>query len=432
VTKPSIYLDYNATAPIRPEARDAVLRAFETAGNPSSVHASGRAARDLVETARAQVAALVGVVAGSVTFVSGGTEANALAIGSAAFAGFNRVIVSEGEHDAVLETAAASGLQVLKMPLDADGVARLDWLEEALSDEGRALVCLMLANNETGVIQKVAEASALVRAADGWLHVDAVQAAGKIAIDFSALGADTLALSAHKLGGPQGVGALVAGTRATIVRQQHGGGQERGRRAGTENVAGIAGFGAAAEAASRDLPAMANQGTWRDALAERVKAAPTNADYGLEINKTNQFVVNERLETSAPDVWALGDCAAAPWIGTEGKEGRIIPARAQAAHQQASYLAKALIARTGQRRAEAPFVYRDFGSLLSLGENKGVGALMGGLGGPNFFVEGLIAKWAYISLHLDHHRAIMGTPKTIVLALARLLQQRVAGRLKLH
>ncbi|WP_029917294.1 cysteine desulfurase family protein [Caulobacter sp. UNC358MFTsu5.1] len=272
MTKPSIYLDYNATAPIRPEARDAVLRAFETAGNPSSVHASGRAARDIVETARKQVGELVGVVPGSVTFVSGGTEANALAIGSAAFAGFNRVIVSEGEHDAVLETAAASGLQVLKMPLDADGVARLDWLEEALSDEGRALVCLMLANNETGVIQPIAETSALVRAADGWLHVDAVQAAGKIAIDFTALGADTMALSAHKLGGPQGVGALVAGTRATIVRQQHGGGQERGRRAGTENVAGIAGFGAAAEAAARDLPSMANQGTWRDALAERVKA----------------------------------------------------------------------------------------------------------------------------------------------------------------
>ena len=166
--------------------------------------------------------------------------------------------------------------------------------------------------------------------------------------------------------------------------------------------------------------------------AAGVKAAPTNAGYGLETNKTNQFVVNDRLEASAPDVWALGDCAACPWVGTEGKEGRIIPARAQAAHQQASYLAKALIARLGQRRVETPFVYKDFGSLVSLGENKGVGALMGGLGGPNFFVEGLIAKWAYISLHLDHHRAILGTPKTVVLALARLLQQRVAGRLKLH
>ena len=161
--------------------------------------------------------------------------------------------------------------------------------------------------------------------------------------------------------------------------------------------------------------------------AAGVKAAPTNTTYGLETNRTNQFVVNARLETSAPDIWALGDCAGAPWV-----DGKLIPARAQAAHQQASYLAKALIARLGQRRVETAFVYRDFGSLLSLGENKGVGALMGGLGGPNFFVEGLIAKWAYISLHLDHHRAIMGTPKTVVLALARLLQQRVAGRLKLH
>jgi NADH dehydrogenase len=166
--------------------------------------------------------------------------------------------------------------------------------------------------------------------------------------------------------------------------------------------------------------------------AAGVKAAPTNTDYGLETNKNNQFVVNDRLETSAPDVWALGDCAACPWPSKDGTEGRIIPARAQAAHQQASYLAKGLIARLGQRRVDSPFVYHDFGSLVSLGENKGVGALMGGLGGPNFFVEGMIAKWAYISLHLDHHRAIMGTPKTMVLALARLLQERVAGRLKLH
>ncbi|KRA60226.1 pyridine nucleotide-disulfide oxidoreductase [Caulobacter sp. Root655] len=167
--------------------------------------------------------------------------------------------------------------------------------------------------------------------------------------------------------------------------------------------------------------------------AAGVKAAATNTGYGLETNRTNQFVVNDRLETSAPDVWALGDCAGCPWIDKDGgTEGRLIPARAQAAHQQASYLAKTLIARLGQRRVETPFVYRDFGSLVSLGENKGVGALMGGLGGPNFFVEGLIAKWAYISLHLDHHRAILGTPKTVVLALARLLQQRVAGRLKLH
>ena len=272
-SKPAIYLDYNATAPIRPEARESVLRAFDLAGNPSSVHASGRAARDLVETARKQVGELVGVVAGSVTFVSGGTEANALAIDSAVASGVKRLVVSAIEHDAVVETAAASGVAVEVLPVDEHGVADLSKLTELLAGEGRTLVCLMLANNETGVIQPVAQASAIVRAADGLLHVDAVQAAGKIAIDFSALGADTLALSAHKIGGPQGVGALVAGTRANVVRRQHGGGQERGRRAGTENVAGISGFGAAAVAALRDLPQAADQGIWRDALAQRVKDA---------------------------------------------------------------------------------------------------------------------------------------------------------------
>lgn len=265
----SVYLDYNATAPLRPEAREALLRALESPANPSSVHAAGRAARDVVERARAEVGGLIGVPAGSVTFVSGGTEANALAILSARV---DRIIISATEHDAVTETAKASGLPVEVLPVDGDGVADLSWLAQALEQPGRAVVCLMLANNETGVIQPVAEASALVRAHDGLLHVDAVQAAGKIAVDFSALGADTMALSAHKLGGPQGVGALVAGTRATVVRQQQGGGQERGRRAGTENVAGIAAFGAAARATHESLASMAEQAHWRDALAERLKA----------------------------------------------------------------------------------------------------------------------------------------------------------------
>lgn len=269
IPRTSVYLDYNATAPLRPEAREALLRALENPANPSSVHAAGRAARDVVERARAEVGALVGVPAGSVTFVSGGTEANALAIDSARV---DRIIISAIEHDAVTETAKVSGLPVEVLPVDGNGVADLGWLAQALEAPGKALVCLMLANNETGVIQPVAEASKLVRAKDGWLHVDAVQAAGKIAVDFSDLGADTMALSAHKLGGPQGVGALVAGTRATVTRRQHGGGQERGRRAGTENVAGIAAFGAAARGAQESLASMAETAHWRDALAERVKA----------------------------------------------------------------------------------------------------------------------------------------------------------------
>lgn len=268
-----IYLDHNATAPVRPEAKAAVLAALDVGGNPSSVHAAGRAARSVIETARGQVAALVGVVGGSVTFTSGGTESNALAIESAVAAGYDRILLGATEHGAVTENAKMAGVPVLVWPVDAEGVADLGWLREELAKGGKPLACLMLANNETGVIQPVAQASTLVREAGGWLHVDAVQAASKIVIDFSGLGADTLALAAHKIGGPFGVGALVAGTRAVLVRRLHGGGQERGRRAGAENLSGIAGFGAAAVAAGRGLDTIAAQAPWRDALQDRVEAA---------------------------------------------------------------------------------------------------------------------------------------------------------------
>lgn len=272
-TPADIYLDYNAGAKIRPEAASAVVEAMAHAGNPSSAHAAGRAARARVETARAQVATLAGASSAAATFVSGGAEANALAIESAIASGFTRLIIGATEHDTVREAALASGLPVALWPVDAHGVADLDWLETELKRDGRALVCLMLANNETGVIQPVAEASRLVRAADGWLHVDAVQGAGRLAMDMDALGADTVALSAHKLGGPQGIGALIAGPRATVVRRLHGGGQERGRRAGTENVPGIAGFGAAAAAALSDLPRLSADRAGRDALEAKVVAA---------------------------------------------------------------------------------------------------------------------------------------------------------------
>ncbi|MDP3855542.1 cysteine desulfurase family protein [Phenylobacterium sp.] len=268
-----VYLDYNATAPLRPEALEAVTRAYALGGNPSSIHAAGRAARALVEQARTEIAALIGGPASTVVFTSGGTEANALAVDSAVATGSKRLIVSAIEHDSVLETAKASGASVEILPVNAEGLADLAWLAERLSRwdaaDGRPFVALMLANNETGVIQPVREASEIVRAAEGWLHVDAIQAAGKIPTDSRALGADTLSTSAHKLGGPQGVGALTFGPRATLVRRQHGGGQERGRRAGTENVPGIAGFGAAAMAALRDLN---DQAPMRDAAAERLKA----------------------------------------------------------------------------------------------------------------------------------------------------------------
>jgi cysteine desulfurase len=270
-----VYLDHNATSPMRPEALAAMTSALGQAANPSSVHAAGRRARAIVEDARAVVAELAGAPAPDVIFTSGGTEANALALSSAK-GWASRLIVGATEHEAVAANAAASGLVVELWPVDARGVADLDWLDARLAglEAGeRPFVALMLANNETGVIQPVAEAAALVHGAKGWLHVDAVQAAGKIAIDMTALGADTLALSAHKLGGPQGVGALIHAERAPLRPWLLGGGQERGLRAGTENVAGIAGFAAAAKAALRDLESYEAQAAWRDGAAQRLAAA---------------------------------------------------------------------------------------------------------------------------------------------------------------
>ena len=268
-----VYLDYNASGLVRPEVLDAMTRALADNGNPSAVHAAGRRARARVETARAQVADLVRADPTAVVFSSGGTESNAQGVVSALAAGCERLIVGATEHPCVAEAAAASGAPVEVLPVDADGVVDLAWLAEALRRPGRALVALHHANNESGVIQPIAEAAQLVRAAGGWLHVDAIQSAGKIPVDMQALDADSLTLSSHKLGGPQGVGALVLKEGVSAVRILHGAGQERGLRAGTENAPGIVGFGVAADCAVRDLEMMASHVAWRDAAEARVKAA---------------------------------------------------------------------------------------------------------------------------------------------------------------
>ena len=267
-----VYLDYNATSVVRPQAEAAVIAALRLGGNASSVHAAGRAARAVIEDAREAVAAIAGARPQDLVFTSGGSEANTLAIASAVQAGARRLIVGATEHASVLDTAAASGAAVDLWPVDSNGVADLGWLAERLktwrSEDGRPFVALMAANNETGVVQPVTEAAALVHEAGGWLHVDAVQATGKIPID--AIPADTLAVSAHKIGGPQGSGALVVGCDVALTRRSFGGGQERGRRGGTENLSGIAGFGAAAKAVL-DRP-ISDQSAWRDAAAGRLKA----------------------------------------------------------------------------------------------------------------------------------------------------------------
>jgi cysteine desulfurase len=248
-----VYLDYNATAPVRAEAREAAIRAMETTGNPSSVHAEGRAARRIVEDARSEVARLAGVSSRCVTFVSGGTEAanaalNPLFGGGQNAAPLERVIVSAGEHTCVLSGHRFPIAEVA--PLRPDGRIDVDWLEAACRRPGRALVALQGANNETGVIQPVAEAAALVHSAGGFLFCDAVQLPGRMACDIAALGADALMLSAHKMGGLKGAGALVVARAGVSLGAplMRGGGQERGARGGTESVAAIAAFGAAARA----------------------------------------------------------------------------------------------------------------------------------------------------------------------------------------
>lgn len=237
-----IYLDHNATASLRPEAKAAMVRSMDCTGNASSVHGEGRAARKLIDDAREQVARAVGVIAPMVVFTSGGSEANNMALKGAAV---ERVIVSAVEHPSVLEAANASGRPVETIPVDGNGVVDLAALETMLKGS-RALVSVMLANNETGVVQPLAE---IVRLAQGHLvHTDAVQALGKVPVNFGLLGVDMMTLSAHKLGGPVGAGALVVRDGLAVDPLIHGGGQELRRRAGTENLVALSGFGAVAQA----------------------------------------------------------------------------------------------------------------------------------------------------------------------------------------
>jgi cysteine desulfurase len=253
-----IYLDWNATTPLRPEAKAAMAAAWDLCGNPSSVHAEGREARRLVEEARALVAGAVGARPRDVVFTSGGTEANVMAlrpglrIGSGA--PVERLVVSAIEHASVLAGGQFRSDAISTVGVTHSGVLDLEQLRTALEGKPPALVSIMLANNETGALQPVSEAAAIVHAAGGVLHVDAIQALGKIPLQMAALDADLLTLSAHKIGGPQGIGAValaegVEGLGALL----RGGGQEQGRRAGTENVAGIVGFGAAIRAAMATL-----------------------------------------------------------------------------------------------------------------------------------------------------------------------------------
>lgn len=300
VTAGRAYLDHNATTPVRPEVAEAIARALSLPGNPSSVHGEGRAARGAMELAREQVAHLVGAKASNVVFTGGGTEANVTVLSPGLMdcdggrdcvrVPASLLLYSATEHACVREGHRFPAGAAEAIPVDGDGLVDLAWLEVRLSrfaaenPGARALVSIHLANNETGVIQPIVEAAAIVHRHGGLMHSDAVQAAGKIAIDIEALGADVLTLSAHKIGGPKGIGAIVFRTGALELadKPMRGGGQERGWRAGTENLPGILGFGAAAQIASEVLSAEAGRlAVLRDRLEAGLQAlSPETAIFG--------------------------------------------------------------------------------------------------------------------------------------------------------
>ncbi|MGC6534291.1 MAG: cysteine desulfurase family protein [Parvibaculales bacterium] len=278
------YLDYNATAPLRPEARDALLAALNI-GNPSSVHEEGRKARALVESARRDISELVIAHPETVIFTSGGTEACNLALNlrQAPAGEITRLLVSAIEHSAVLQAAKESGLPVTEIPVTASGVVDVAALQELLQDDAPALVCVMLANNETGVIQPMAEIGRMVKEHGSLLFCDAVQAAGKTPINMIAMGIDALSLSGHKLGAPMGIGALVTQPGIVVPPMLIGGGQELGRRAGSENISGIAAFAAAARAAKQDLDGFQELSALRDAMETALQeAAPDVTVFGAD------------------------------------------------------------------------------------------------------------------------------------------------------
>ena len=348
-----IYLDWNATAPLRPQARAAALAALDSSGNPSSVHAEGRAARRLIEEAREKVAALVAAEPRNVVFTSGGTEANMLALTPASGPDGkapDRLLISALEHPSVLAGGRFAAAAVQRVPATGDGRIDLAALADALAAlEGRrALVSLMLANNETGVVQPVPEAARLTHEAGGVLHVDAVQAAGRIPCDINAIGADLLTLSGHKIGALKGVGAVVRRDAAVpfpapLIR---GGGQERGARAGTENVAGIAAFGAAAAAALVDLGAEA--GDMR-ALRDRFEAGLRSASPDIvvfgagaeRLPNTTLFALNGMKAETAVIAFDLEGVAVSS--GAACSSGKVQPSHVLAAMGVPPELARAAV-----------------------------------------------------------------------------------------
>ena len=346
-----LYLDYNATAPLRPEARAAMDDALAAVGNASSVHAEGRAAHARLETARDAVARLVAGDPKLVTFVGGGTEANNTVLTPAWTRGREAhaadfLLVGASEHPSVRAGGRFPPERAKTIPVDGEGIVDRDALRQMLAEiDGRALVSVMLANNETGAIQPVTEVAAIAHAMGAIVHTDAVQAAGRIPVDIGALGVDVLTLSAHKIGGPQGAGAIVrAHEDLRFAPLITGGGQERGLRAGTENVAAVAGFGAAARAALGDLGKAAEWAAWRDAIATIVTAAGTATIFSAKVARLPQTLCFAVEEMPAETLLIALDLAGvAVSSGAACSSGKVAPSHVLAAMGVPESLARCAI-----------------------------------------------------------------------------------------
>jgi len=279
-----IYLDHNATSPIRPEVIEEMNRVMKMGGNPSSVHAVGRQAKSILEESRQTIAQIINCRAQKIIFTGGGTEANNLALNIKAV---DHIIISATEHDSVAQVQKNFEGRIDILPVDKNGLVRQEHLSNALADAtGNSLVSIMLANNETGVLQDVKSLARISHEAGALFHTDAIQAFGKIPIDFRALGVDLMSISAHKLGGPQGVGALVALEKIILAPLTYGGGQEVGRRSGTENLAGIAGFARAVSLVPQNIHAMKTCERIRNRIEQEIEQiAPEVYFYGAAENR---------------------------------------------------------------------------------------------------------------------------------------------------
>lgn len=313
-----IYLDNNATTPLRPEAKEAMLRAMDVPGNPSSVHGFGQAQRCIVEDAREQIAALAHTNPANVIFTSGGSEANNTILHGVAA---ERIVTTSVEHASVLDAVPSA----LIVGVDADGVIDLDALKQILSDsESPALVSVMAANNETGVLQPIDAVAEIVHASNAKLHVDAIQAVGKIDLSSIVAAADAISLSAHKLGGPQGVGAIVVRDGVPFEPLVKGGGQERRRRAGTENVIGIAGFGAAAKAAIAEFNDFQSLADMRDGI--EIALAGDATFYGQDVPRlANTSCIGMEGVSAETQVMAFDIAGIAVSAGSACSSGKVEP-----------------------------------------------------------------------------------------------------------